>query len=775
MSRELVIELESLGQRQASGQKAASLVFLARSGQRVPITYICSAGVCRACSDDNVRQKVSAALARVIRPDRTYAVRSSANLEDRSVSSYAGQFRTVLGVRGRDAVLDAVLSVCRSADSAEIEGYLARAGHSRSDLAMSVIVQEMVEPVVSGVAFSRNPVTGFDEIIIEAVRGSGEGLVQGGVTPERWVWKWGAWQTAPAEPALPEPVAAEVARATRSIARTFRKPADLEWVWNGIDVYWVQLREITTLAGINVYSNAISREMLPGQVKPLVWSINIPLVNTAWVGFFTELIGPNDIDPLDLARAFHYRVYFNMGVIGRIFDSLGMPPESLELMMGVKAEGPEKPRMMPSLKALRHAFRMLGFALDKYRFARKAERFLPRARAWYDGFRKTDIAALDDDAILRLVDGLFDYTLATAYHNVVTPLLMLFYNRLLRTQLEKLGRDFAQLDIARGLDGFDDVDPKLHIARLHEELERLDPALREQARTVAGLATPGVESFRRGFEGFIGNFGHLSDSGVDFSYVPWRERPGDVLGMIADFVPHGDTRLKSLAELGLGPRDRRRVRWLTGRARQFRLLRERVSSLYTYGYGLFRPLFTELGRRWSDHGRLAAADDIFYLYLEEVRALARGERIDARELAARRRSEMAACANARLPDVIFGDSPPPLDEAGSSRLRGVATSRGYYRGPVRVIRSTAESNRLQTGDVLVIPFSDVGWTPLFARAGAVVAESGGILSHSSIVAREYNIPAVVSVTGALGLPDGVEVTVDGFTGEISVHQNPKEV
>jgi pyruvate,water dikinase len=417
---------------------------------------------------------------------------------------------------------------------------------------------------------------------------------------------------------------------------------------------------------------------------------------------------------------------------------------------------------------------MLGFVFDKYRFARRTERFLPRARDWYEEFRSTDVAALPDTALLERVDRLFDYTRETAYHNVVTPLLMLIYNRLLRTRLEKLGRDFADLDLTRGLDGMEDVDPKPHIERLHGEFEKLAPALQVQARTVAGLAAPGLADFRRRFDEFIARFGHLSDSGVDFSYVPWRERPNDVLGMIAGVARGRGSQLKSLDELGLSLRDLRRVRWLAGRARQYRLLRERISSLYIYGYGLFRPLFLELGRRWAEHGRLGSADDIFYLYLDEVRAVARGERLDARSLAAGRRAEMAACAGARLPTIIFGDTPPPLEDADASRLQGVATSRGYYRGPARVIRNTSDFARLQKGDVLVIPFSDVGWTPLFARAGAVVAESGGILSHSSIIAREYNIPAVVSVPGALGLPDGAEVTVDGFTGEVTVHLKPRE-
>jgi pyruvate,water dikinase len=75
-------------------------------------------------------------------------------------------------------------------------------------------------------------------------------------------------------------------------------------------------------------------------------------------------------------------------------------------------------------------------------------------------------------------------------------------------------------------------------------------------------------------------------------------------------------------------------------------------------------------------------------------------------------------------------------------------------------------NRVQEGDVLVIPYSDVSWTPLFAKAGAVVAEAGGILSHSSIIAREYGIPAVVAVPGACQLADGTQLTVDGNNGQV---------
>jgi pyruvate,water dikinase len=87
------------------------------------------------------------------------------------------------------------------------------------------------------------------------------------------------------------------------------------------------------------------------------------------------------------------------------------------------------------------------------------------------------------------------------------------------------------------------------------------------------------------------------------------------------------------------------------------------------------------------------------------------------------------------------------------------------------VRDISEFSKVQPGDVIAIPYSDVGWTPLFARAGAVVAAAGGMLSHSSIVAREYRIPCVVSVTGAMRMPDGATVTVDGYAGTVVVEEN----
>jgi pyruvate,water dikinase len=148
--------------------------------------------------------------------------------------------------------------------------------------------------------------------------------------------------------------------------------------------------------------------------------------------------------------------------------------------------------------------------------------------------------------------------------------------------------------------------------------------------------------------------------------------------------------------------------------------------------------------------------------------------VDALALVERRRREQAADASVEPPELIVGDGFLPVDPGENRRLlRGVGTSGGRHRGPVRVVTSLRAGAGLQTGEVLVVRSSDVAWTPLFNRAGAVVTEAGGMLAHASVVARELAIPCVVSVAGATRLVDGTEVTVDGFAGEVLVEGPPR--
>ncbi len=393
MRARYLIDLRSARGHPRVGTKAEMLSRLHRYGVPVPSALCCTFDAWRSYRDrePGLLPLLRSALVPFIDPSASYAVRSSADVEDRLESSYAGQFATLLDVRGVEGILSAITAVWDSAASESVSAYARNLGHADDPVRMGVIIQRMVPPKFSGVAFSRNPMTGLNEIVVEAVEGRGDALLQQGKTPVRWVSKWGGWIARPDVSAIPENVIREVVDGTRGIEKRFGKPVDLEWVHDGVHLFWLQMRGISAFQNLNVYSEKMPREMLPGLIKPLIWSVNIPLVNGVWVSLLTELIGKNNLDPRSLARQFYYRAYFNMSVFGEIFALLGMPRESLELLMGIEVEGGEKPVFKPTMKTLRHVPRMIRFAWDKWTIAPAVERFVAEARREYVPYKEQPV------------------------------------------------------------------------------------------------------------------------------------------------------------------------------------------------------------------------------------------------------------------------------------------------------------------------------------------------------------------------------------------------
>jgi phosphohistidine swiveling domain-containing protein len=764
----------------AVGSKAEQLQHLIRLGLRVPRTYVVSwEAYERYLQDDpGLVEELHFQLIAMLDPDRLYAVRSSANLEDRLEHSFAGQFKTVLEAQGEKAVLLAIWSIWATAQAASVQTYLDKLPAEKRQLRMGIIVQEMVTPVLAGVAFSRNPVNGDDEVIVEAVEGSGVVLVQQGATPLRWVHQESGWKAAPNESPVQTSLIEQIIQQTRQVAAAFKMDVDLEWVYDGQELFWVQMREITSLKQMTIYSNRIAREVLPGMIKPLVWSINVPLINSVWVKVLTELVGQNDLKFDDLARCFYYRAYFNLSALGRIWAILGMPRESLEMIMGVLPRAADGMRFQPTWRMLRLAPRLLSFLWQKWRLGRRFESEYPRLQALFTTYDWQQASQLSEAELLTAIDRLYQDLPQLVYYNINIPILSAFYNALLGRVLKRAGGDIARLDLMAGFTEHLAYAPEVHLQALQQEFTRLDPALQAiilRSSYDEFMNLPDIAGFRLKFNDFLARFGHLSDSGNDFSAFPWREKPEVMLNLVTQPAAGGETvrSLESFSQYRLLGLSKAWGRLFYQRARRFRLYREQVSSLYTFAYGLFRPYTLALGSHFAARDLLDEAADIFYLEREEIRAAVATSDPSAlglAGLASQRKKEMARCQDVLLPTLIYGEVAPLVDQVAVEKLTGVATSRGYYAGPVRVVNGLDDFGKVQEGDVLVIPYSDVGWAPLFARAGAVIAESGGILSHSSIIAREYQIPAVVSVAEAMLLQDGRMVSVDGFRGEIILHR-----
>jgi pyruvate,water dikinase len=185
----------------------------------------------------------------------------------------------------------------------------------------------------------------------------------------------------------------------------------------------------------------------------------------------------------------------------------------------------------------------------------------------------------------------------------------------------------------------------------------------------------------------------------------------------------------------------------------------------------FRRFLLELGKRWSERGLIEQQEDIFFLELDEIVKIAETPR-SMKDAVPSRKHEFQTNQSLPWPDIVHDGvetytRATTLEENLGSVLEGVAGSPGRVTGKSRVIRGPEEFGKLQKGEILVAPITNPVWTPLFAIAGGVITEVGGILSHGAIVAREYGIPAVMSVSSATKrLGESKMVTVDGNKGVV---------
>jgi pyruvate,water dikinase len=172
-------------------------------------------------------------------------------------------------------------------------------------------------------------------------------------------------------------------------------------------------------------------------------------------------------------------------------------------------------------------------------------------------------------------------------------------------------------------------------------------------------------------------------------------------------------------------------------------------------------------------GILENSDDIFLLTRGEVDVVMKNidtpEVFDYRDRVRHRRGEMEETRDIVLPVVIYGEDAPPPETGKSRNHSGTGTSPGSYTGKTKVVRSVSDFDKVARGDIILVPFSDVSWTTVLAKAGAIVSETGGMLSHCSIIAREMGIPAMVSVPNACAIGSDLTATVNGSNGVLTVH------
>ncbi|MEO5779231.1 MAG: PEP/pyruvate-binding domain-containing protein [Arthrobacter oryzae] len=316
--------------------------------------------------------------------------------------------------------------------------------------------------------------------------------------------------------------------------------------------------------------------------------------------------------------------------------------------------------------------------------------------------------------------------------------------------------------------------------------------LAQNPGTLAGRYLDGLlpQAAQSGLREFLARYGHRAVAEIDPGMPRWSEQPDHILGMITNYLrvqdpeqapdrqfaraaEHADARVRSLVERSRG-RSRLRARLVQlclSRARQLSGLRELPKFYFILVLAEMRRQLLAVGADLVRAGRINDADDIFFVDFDEARVGLRGADLHGL-VAERRQVYRREMQRRRIPRILLSDgtdveavllaAAPHADGA----LAGTPASAGTATGKVRVITDPVGA-RLEPGEILVVPSTDPGWTPLFLTAGALVMEMGGVISHGAVVAREYGIPAIVGVPDATTLlHTGETVVVDGAAGTV---------
>jgi phosphohistidine swiveling domain-containing protein len=740
-----------------------------------------------------------------------WAVRSSATNEDGAHTSFAGVYRTRLGIPLKEigtAVKDLWLSIWDE----RVLNYHVTSGLSGAPPAMAIVIQPLLEAQAAGVAYSAHPLTGrATQVMVNAVAGLAAALVDGRATPDQYVVEIaengqpirisertivGQTQAlrvtsqglrdvllsedAVMRAALSDDRLFELARTAKQIEKSFGHPVDLEWLYDARGLWLLQARPISGLARPRQLTNddcewsrTNFKETMPELPSPLGLSFLELFMERHIVSPYRRL-GCKIPEGVSSVRTFQGRPYINMTLFHSLVAQLRGDSSLL-----VEQMGGEPVTRVPEA----HPIGWFAFARASVVMMAELRKTVRYGPAWFAEMKAMATEHCADrlrtvpgehiasrlDAITQWLD---EHELTFGIAGGVSQCLQALGGMLPRW----LGEDWRAL-LNGALQGQASVISAQQIVRLAgiADMVRGDPRVaswfraEEWAPTEFRSKLEGTDVLRA-FDRYLEDYGHRGVGESDVMSPRFADRPELLLAILrtqilaptsatpADiFQRQTAIRERALAEIRarFGWRFHRWVifSWWYRRLCRFFALREANRHHLMYYSAAARSLLLRLGEWLVEQERLSTREDIFYFRIEERAELLTGGLRDWQGLIRARRAERDRYATMSVPDTIrdwnevVRGTDTPSVVASDGVLHGIPISAGRVVGPVRFVRSIEDWSRVCRGDILVVSVIDPGMAPLFGVAAGLVAEMGGTLSHGAIIAREYGLPAVANVSG----------------------------
>jgi len=613
----------------------------------------------------------------------------------------------------------------------------------------------------------------------------------------------------------------QLVRLGERIEEHFGVPQDVEWAIADEQIFIIQARPITTHVTVQTVpghqgmpippgDDAWDREHdLPPQSYDVWTRVNVgenlpypvtPLTETGFPVLFGLNNDTSEQQSFQMTRRLYGRLYFNEGAMVRSFtEEMGLPASWMHKMWGSRPRGTIV--YQNTLRPLRLLRKLCSMLATSFKAKKKEktphhtpEQFFAQIDQWVNAFMRNDLSQLDDSQLWN--EGLPTWSKRGAYAFATNLRFSIgagmSYGLLERTVRWWTGKDLAQ-DLVTGLSGIYSAEVGLalwRMAQMAQESEVQDILLTQDpiiALDYLRLHEEG-RSISEQLEAFLARHGHRCPNELEMRNPRWVEAPEQVIELIANYLRAGErvdpfvtesrqqqrrTEAVTIVEKKLDPLRRAIFRFLLKQAQ--RTVTVRDNSRYYMAKFIFptRKIYAELGRRWLGRGWLKQADDIFFLTLVEIEGFLEAHPTTVlpdtlQTSVEQRRLAYEFWFTVVAPEALGADGAPIVEEEEYlTLLKGIPASGGTIRGRARIVQTIQEAMSLRPGDILVTTATDPGWTPVFPLVSGIVLEIGGQLSHGAIIAREYGIPAVVNVPGAMHLiREGQLIEVDGSKGVI---------
>ncbi|MDD3268745.1 MAG: phosphoenolpyruvate synthase [Syntrophomonadaceae bacterium] len=761
-----------------------------------------------------------------------YAVRSSATAEDLPTASFAGQQDTYLNIIGKDAILKHISRCWASLFTDRAVIYRMQNGFDHCKVYLSVVVQRMVFPQAAGIMFTADPVTSNRKVLsIDAGFGLGEALVSGLVNPDIYkvregvivdrkisakkiaiyASEKGGTQQREIEPqlqnkqTLTDEQILQLEDLGRRIESCFGSPQDIEWCLYEGEFNIVQSRPITTLYPVPEVNDGKNRvyvsfghiEMMTEPIKPLGMSfcqllIGKPKLRQAggrlFIDYTYDLASP-------IGRKMALKIFGQFDpLIKNAMLSLFKRKQFLKTLPRGKGElrmgGQGLSRALP-IQILK-IYRKNDSSLITNIISRNEEFIgdLPQRTANVSGDELFDFILQDHKQAMEIM---------TEPKAVAVWMVGMLAVKWINKNMEKwLGEKGAVDVLSQSVENNITSEMGLELLDVADAV-RSYPAVIEYFynasdetffEDLAGLE--GGKAGSQAIQAYLEKYGMRCSAEIDITRPRWSEQPTAltpmILGNIRNFEP-GAHRIKfeqglkeakekekdllsRLEQLPGGKRKAKKTRKMISIVRNLIGYREYPKYMNIQRFYIYKQVLLKEGEKLMQKGVIRDKEDIYYLTFEELRETVKTKRLDY-VIITRRKAEYEFYEKLTPPRLMTSEGESIMGEydTGSipeDALAGVPVSTGVIEGRARVILKLEDAN-IEEGDILVTKFTDPGWTPLFVSVKGLVTEVGGMMTHGSVIAREYGLPAVVGVDDATKLiKDGQRIRVNGTEGYVEI-------